>query len=83
MLMLLLTLFGMIVEPAQNFISRGYERQCDRYALERTGMKEAYRSAFSKLARLNKDDPDPNPIAVALFDSHPPIAERIAMADDV
>jgi STE24 endopeptidase len=83
MLMLLLTLFGMIVEPVQNFISRRYERQCDHYALERTGMTEAYRSAFSKLARLNKDDPEPNPLAVALFDSHPPIAERIAMADEV
>ncbi len=83
MLMLLLTLFGMIVEPVQNFISRGYERQCDRYALERTAMHAAYRSAFGKLARLNKDDPEPNPIAVALFDSHPPIAERIALADEV
>ncbi|MEZ6069550.1 MAG: M48 family metallopeptidase [Pirellulales bacterium] len=81
MLMLLLTLFGMVVEPLQNFISRGYERQCDRYALERTGMAAAYRSAFGKLARLNKDDPEPNPIAVALFESHPPIAERIAVAD--
>ena len=82
MLMFVLTVFSMAVEPLQNVISRRYERQCDRYALKRTGMTEAYRSAFRKLARLNKDDPDPNPLEVALFHSHPPIAERLALADE-
>ena len=82
MLMLVLTLFSLVVEPLQNTISRRYERQCDRYALERTGMAEAYRSAFRKLARLNKDDPNPNSLEVALFHSHPPIAERLALADE-
>jgi hypothetical protein len=31
---------------------------------------------------LNKDDPCPNPVAVFLFHSHPPIAERLAMAEE-
>jgi STE24 endopeptidase len=61
-------------------LSRRYERQCDSYALRRTGLHEAYLSAFRKLAVLNKDDPCPNPVAVFLFHSHPPIAERLAMA---
>jgi STE24 endopeptidase len=80
LLMLWLTGFSLVLEPLQNAISRHFERQCDRYALERTGLRAAYLSAFRKLARLNKDDPSPNPVAVFLFHSHPPISERLAMA---
>ena len=80
LLMFSLTVFSLLLEPLQNAISRHFERQCDRYALDRTGLREAYLSAFRKLAQLNKDDPKPNRIAVFLFHSHPPIAERLAMA---
>jgi STE24 endopeptidase len=80
LLMLWLTGFSLVLEPLQNAISRHFERQCDRYALDRTGLRAAYLSAFRKLARLNKDDPCPNPVAVFLFHSHPPISERLAMA---
>ncbi len=82
MIMLLLTLFATLLGPLQNTISRHRERQCDRYALQRTGLRAAYRSAFSKLARLNKADPQPNAWEVALLHSHPAIAERLAMADE-
>jgi len=80
-LLLILTLFGMLLEPLQNAVSRHFERQCDRYALQRTGMNDAYLSAFRKLARLNKDDPAPHWLDVLLFHSHPPVAERLAMAE--
>ena len=80
--MLLITLFSQFTEPLQNIISRRYERQCDRYALTRTGLRQAYVSAFRKLARLNKDDPNPHPLEVFLFHSHPPISERLKMADE-
>lgn len=82
LLMLVLTLMSLVLEPVQNAISRRYERQCDRYALKRTGLRTAYQSAFRKLARLNKDDPDPHPVEVFLFHSHPPIRERLALADE-
>lgn len=82
LLMLCLTVFGMVVEPLQNAVSRRYERQCDRYALAKTGNRTAYRSAFQKLAQLNKDDPNPPALEVLLFHSHPPIAERLALADE-
>jgi STE24 endopeptidase len=82
LLMLVLTVFALVLEPVQNAISRRYERQCDRYALQRTGLRAAYISAFQKLARLNKDDPAPHPLEVFLFHSHPPIAERLALADE-
>ena len=79
--MFAMSVFGLLLSPLQNAISRHYERQCDRYALTRTGHRDAYRSAFQKLARLNKDDPAPNPVEVFLLHSHPPIAERLALAD--
>jgi STE24 endopeptidase len=82
-LLLVLTAFGLLVAPAQNALSRFFERQCDRYALERTKLAEAYRSAFVKLARMNKADPDPHPVVVWLFDDHPPIRQRLSMADSV
>jgi STE24 endopeptidase len=81
LLMLVMAVFFMLVEPLQNGISRHFERQADRYALQRTGRVEAYRSAFSKLARLNKADPDPHPLELVLFHSHPSISQRLAAAD--
>lgn len=83
LVLLVLTGFGLLLTPVQNFISRIYERQCDRYALQRTGFRTAYRSAFTKLARLNKSDPDPNPLIVWFLYDHPPIRERLALADVV
>jgi STE24 endopeptidase len=83
LLVWLTTLFMMLLGPAMNAVSRHYERQCDTYALRRTQNPAAYRTAFAKLARLNKADMEPNPIEVLLFHSHPPIAERLGLADAV
>jgi STE24 endopeptidase len=82
LVLLVLTVFGLMWAPVQNALSRSFERQCDRYALERTGLREAYRSAFTKLAQVNKADLDPHPLLVWLFHDHPAIRERIAMADE-
>jgi STE24 endopeptidase len=83
LVLLVLTVFGLALTPLQNAVSRFFERQCDRYALERTRLRDAYRSAFVKLARLNKADPDPHPLVVWLFEDHPPIRQRLALADAV
>jgi STE24 endopeptidase len=81
LVMLVLSLFGLLLMPAQNALSRFFERQCDRYALERTGDPQAYRSAFIKLAQMNKSDPEPHPLVVWLFYDHPAIGQRLAMAE--
>jgi STE24 endopeptidase len=80
LLTLVTTLYFMVIEPLQNAISRRFERQADRYALQRTRGLSAYVSAFVKLAKLNKADPNPDPWEVFFFHSHPPIAERLAAA---
>jgi STE24 endopeptidase len=82
LLVLLLTLFSLLTEPGLNALSRHFERQCDRYALRRTGRPDAFRACFTKLARLNKSDPDPNPLLVWLDYDHPPIRQRLALADE-
>ncbi len=82
LVMFTLMAFMLVLAPLQNAISRHYERQCDRYALMRTNNATAYRSAFTKLAKLNKADMEPNPIEVILLHSHPPIAKRLAMAGE-
>jgi STE24 endopeptidase len=81
LILLILRVFSIVVEPLQNAIARRFERQCDRYALKRTGLNEAYLSAFRKLARLNKSDPDPPWLEVFWFHSHPPIRERLRLAE--
>jgi STE24 endopeptidase len=83
LVLLVLTVFGLILSPLGNALSRFFEVQCDTYALERTGQREAYRSAFTKLARMNKSDPDPHPAVVWLFYDHPPIRARLALAERV
>ncbi|MBM4071443.1 MAG: M48 family metallopeptidase [Planctomycetes bacterium] len=80
LVLLVLSLLGLLLSPLQNALSRFFERQCDRYALDRTGLRDAYRAAFVKLARINKSDPDPHPLVAWLFYDHPPIRERLAMA---
>jgi STE24 endopeptidase len=81
LLLFVLSLFALVIAPVQNAVSRHFERQCDRYALRRTGQPAAYRSAFLKLAHMNKADLEPHPLVVWLFDDHPPIRQRLAMAE--
>jgi STE24 endopeptidase len=83
LLMLVLMVFSLLLSPALNALSRFFEWQCDRYALQRTHRPDAYRSTFVKLARMNKADADPHPLVVWLFDDHPPIRQRLALADSM
>ncbi|OHD69541.1 MAG: hypothetical protein A2W19_00595 [Spirochaetes bacterium RBG_16_49_21] len=77
-----LALFGLLITPLSNAVSRRYERAADRYALEVTGDSGAFISAMNKLADLNLADREPNPVTEFLFYSHPSIKKRIAFARD-
>lgn len=80
-LVLCLSLFGLLLMPLTNIISRYYEVQADRYALVTTGDKASFISAMEKLAGMNLSDKEPNPIAEFLLYSHPSIKKRIKLAD--
>jgi STE24 endopeptidase len=69
-----------VLMPIQNAISRRFERECDRYAIEKTNDPEAFISAMDKLAEQNLADRTPNRLIEFLFYSHPSISKRIEMA---
>jgi STE24 endopeptidase len=80
MLELVLGAYGLITMPLENAVSRWRERKADEYALQTTGKREAFSSAFTRLANQNLGEVDPERWVVIMFYSHPPLGERIAMA---
>jgi len=80
LLFLYLLLFGLITTPLQNILSRYYERQADRFALELTGNAKDFVEAMNKLSEINLSDPRPNAVVEFLFYSHPSIEKRIEAA---
>jgi STE24 endopeptidase len=80
---LILGAYGLILMPLENAVSRWRERMADEYALQTTGKKEAFRSAFTRLANQNLGEVDPERWVVIMFYSHPPLGERIAMAQSL
>lgn len=67
--------------PIQNAISRTFERQADRTSLELTGNASAFIRSEVQLARSNLADLAPPRLVVWLLYTHPPVAERIRMAE--
>jgi STE24 endopeptidase len=67
--------------PIQNGISRWFERQADEHALTLSKKPQAFIAAEKRLAKLNKSNVTPSRLNVILFASHPPIVERIQMAE--
>ena len=67
--------------PIQNAISRHFERQADWTSLELTRNPAAFIRAEVDLARSNLADLDPPRAVVSLLYTHPPVAERIRMAE--
>ncbi|MBI4981778.1 MAG: M48 family metallopeptidase [Candidatus Omnitrophica bacterium] len=73
-------IFGFLMEPFGNFLSRYMERNADKMAIEVTGNKEAFILMMEKLSSQNLADRKPNPIIKFFFFDHPSIEERIEMA---
>jgi Zn-dependent protease with chaperone function len=79
---MVLAVLGFILMPIQNAISRRFERESDKYAIEKTNDPEAFISTMDKLAEQNLADRTPNRLVELLFYSHPPISKRIEMAKE-
>ena len=76
-----MSIFGLLTMPLTNFLSRQRERAADLYALKTTGNAPAFRSVMLKLAGQNLSEADPPAWVRTLFYSHPPISERIGVAN--
>jgi STE24 endopeptidase len=81
MLLLWLSVLGLIGLPLQQALSRQFEWQADRFAVEATGQPTAFADALRRLAQLNLADPSPPRWIVWLFYDHPPVTDRIRAAD--
>jgi STE24 endopeptidase len=72
---------SLVMIPAAHAMSRAYERRADRFALHLTKNPTAFISAMRRLAAQNLAEEQPSKIVQWLFYSHPPIRERIAIAE--
>jgi len=79
-ILIYLVIFGIIMQPFENYISRRLERNADMLALKITGLKEAFISMMEKLATQNLADRNPQPLIKFFFFDHPPVDERITTA---
>jgi STE24 endopeptidase len=84
-LLLLLSVFTFVTNPAVSAVSRYFEHQADQYGLEVThGLTpdsgQVAAQSFQILGEVDLADPEPNPVNVFLFYSHPPIPDRIPYA---
>jgi STE24 endopeptidase len=82
LLILVVSLWSLAIQPPGNWISRRFEADADRFALQITGESETYIETERGLALRNRSDLDPNPVAYRLLFTHPAPAERIALATE-
>ncbi len=80
LILIYFVLFGIVIQPFENYISRALEKNADAMALKVTGLKEAFVSMMEKLSAQNLADRNPYPAIKFFFFDHPPVDERINMA---
>jgi STE24 endopeptidase len=84
-LLVLLSIFGFIAGPISSAFSRHDEHQADQYGLEVThgltpDSSQVAAQAFQVLGEVDLSNPEPNPVDVLMFYSHPAIPDRIRFA---
>jgi STE24 endopeptidase len=75
-------IIGLIQSPIGNILSRKYEYEADRYAIESTCKPESFKNTLNKLTDQNLGDREPHPFIEWFFYSHPSIKNRINAIKD-
>lgn len=75
---LYLSCLDFFLEPIGAGITRRYEREADKIAVELTGTPEHMINALKRLAKDNLANLHPHPLYAWFYYSHPPLVERIA-----
>jgi len=70
-------IIGLIQSPIGNILSRKYEYEADRYAVESTLKPESFIGTLNKLTDQNLGDREPHPFVEWFFYSHPSIKNRV------
>ena len=73
--------FQLAVAPAQNVVSRSTEAEADWKALQTTRDPAAAKGLFREFAVTSLGDPSPPTWAYVLLQTHPTLAQRVAMAE--
>ncbi len=73
--------FQLAVAPLQNVVSRGSEAEADWKALSTTRDPAAAKALFRSFAKSSLGDPSPPTWAYVLLQTHPTLAQRVAMAE--
>lgn len=73
---------GFLFAPLNNFISRNFEKEADRYALDNIKNSPSFITALAGLANRNLSNAYPEWWVKVLFYSHPPVGERLKMAEN-
>jgi STE24 endopeptidase len=71
----------LLATPLRHAQSRRHERRADRFALTMTGGVEAFGAAVTRLGARHMAEERPSPLTRWLYHSHPPVAERLALAE--
>jgi STE24 endopeptidase len=79
--LLVTTVVSLVAAPAQNVVSRHMEQEADWKALETTRDPDAARGLFREFASTSLGDPSPPTWAYLMFQTHPTLAQRVAMAE--
>jgi STE24 endopeptidase len=79
--LLVLVVLQIVALPAQNAITRNLETEADWVALEATEDAEAARGLFSGFSEQGMIDPSPPTWAYVLMETHPTMAQRIALTE--
>jgi STE24 endopeptidase len=69
--------------PARHAYSRHQERRADVFALRLTGGADAFSAAIRRLGTRHLAEERPSAITRWLYHRHPPVAERLALAEQV
>ncbi|HWH30518.1 MAG TPA: M48 family metalloprotease [Mycobacteriales bacterium] len=76
----LTALASFAVAPVSNLVSRRVEARADVSSLDLTRDVDTFVETQKRLARTNLSDLEPNPVAYALFATHPSTTERLSLA---
>ncbi|MBA3476511.1 MAG: M48 family metalloprotease, partial [Actinobacteria bacterium] len=79
--LLVIVLLDLVSLPVYNVISRHMEQEADWVALETTRDPDSAAALFRNFTIESLNDPNPPTWSYLLFDSHPSVEQRIAMAE--
>ncbi len=77
---LVLTVATLLALPVQNAVSRRYEAEADWAALQATRDPASAAKLFEGFQETSLQEPSPPTWAYVLFENHPTLAQRVAMA---